>query len=769
MFSNLLVQISISIIFSLSVFFSRDVYSQQNQQENSETKFDKESSEIYQSLGVSEIPKEAFDQAFIAFQTLKGQGKISKLPLITFVNFSIASNRIRYFVVDLQSKNIVLKSKVAHGKNSGGVASPATSFSNADNSLQSSLGFYLTGESYSGKHGISLRLDGLSGNLNSNARDRAIVIHAASYVEGGGRSYGCLALPPSINTQAIELLKNKTLIYTFTNNQYAKLGDKNSAIIASSDKSYNSPPNVSSIQPEFPEFDSIGNLSSAAPSIGLVGAGATGVTLLKGTEKYEGCQNLSNKSWADTVKGIDQGINPSSFFTGSWAQLRSEVTENEIDNEDAVKFSLKRLSDINDCVAVAHVSTRSDFSKENINSPDSKSTTDGKIKCVYNNPESQDYSSCLKSIETYEALSLKEKEIHVGQVEDFKESNKEKINSLNINNAQQKSLEYSKASQSSLSDISLARAKISSEKLNLLQAIASKIPTKESLFDECESKFNKHGVVSKDEFSSFVRLYSSKGIEPKLESNHCLSAVANTVNPIQNEVARSQIKSVLKEYGKEVSDYTTKSSAFINRGNGSPLLDATGSLGFDSRDNSNSRLTNELNTIDNQLYNSPALIFNSTLNHRGASDSGSVSHGNLEDGGSLNNSNNDFTTASFSQHSSENWGKGSTGAPNFVGDESYRRGIYSNAYYEKIDLALNNPEILDKLNLSREQMKDYLERKKYLESLSGQNVRTPASTKTNVDGEIFYYHEKGLNLFEIISKKYQDVFNRKFKDELITK
>jgi hypothetical protein len=79
----------------------------------------------------------------------------------------------------------------------------------------SSLGFYLTAETYNGEHGYSLRLDGLS-STNSNARERAIVIHAADYVAPGekiGRSWGCPAVEPRYHQQIIDELKEGALIY----------------------------------------------------------------------------------------------------------------------------------------------------------------------------------------------------------------------------------------------------------------------------------------------------------------------------------------------------------------------------------------------------------------------------------------------------------------------------------------------------------------------------------------------------------------------------
>ena len=100
----------------------------------------------------------------------------------------------------MKTQQLEYKSLVAHGRNSG--LEYANRFSNKISSHQTSLGFYRTAETYIGKHGFSLRLDGLEFS-NSNARKRAVVIHQADYASANfikrngrlGRSYGCPSLP----------------------------------------------------------------------------------------------------------------------------------------------------------------------------------------------------------------------------------------------------------------------------------------------------------------------------------------------------------------------------------------------------------------------------------------------------------------------------------------------------------------------------------------------------------------------------------------------
>jgi hypothetical protein len=116
---------------------------------------------------------------------------------------------------------VIYQDYIAHGKNTGNLM--AEKFSNTPHSNQSSLGFYKTAETYHGKHGLSLKLDGLEIGINDMARQRAIVIHAAKYAEESfikkygrlGRSFGCPALPAQNYDEIIELIKGGTLLFIY--------------------------------------------------------------------------------------------------------------------------------------------------------------------------------------------------------------------------------------------------------------------------------------------------------------------------------------------------------------------------------------------------------------------------------------------------------------------------------------------------------------------------------------------------------------------------
>jgi hypothetical protein len=178
---------------------------------------------IYENLDSNSFSLPKFDvflAGFQGYEEIQQQGRLQN-NLLTLIDFSLPSTEERLWVIDMNCQRILLKSLVAHGKNSGVVY--ATDFSNENESFKSSLGFYLTGELYNGKHGVSLRLDGLEFGINHKARERAVVIHGADYVNQKlaktqgyiGRSLGCPAVPNDVHLQLIQLIKNKSCLFIY--------------------------------------------------------------------------------------------------------------------------------------------------------------------------------------------------------------------------------------------------------------------------------------------------------------------------------------------------------------------------------------------------------------------------------------------------------------------------------------------------------------------------------------------------------------------------
>jgi len=165
----------------------------------------------------SRIPREAMLKALDYYES--HPDKVQNKAYVTIVDFNLASTEKRMHVIDMKTGDVE-DLLVAHGKNSGN--NYATSFSNTEGTLKSSLGIYLTAEQYTGKHGVSLRLDGME-PTNSNIRKRDIVMHGATYVSQEtinkigriGKSWGCLAVPQPMIERLVGQLKGGSVILVY--------------------------------------------------------------------------------------------------------------------------------------------------------------------------------------------------------------------------------------------------------------------------------------------------------------------------------------------------------------------------------------------------------------------------------------------------------------------------------------------------------------------------------------------------------------------------
>lgn len=173
------------------------------------------------ALSVSGLSQEAFLNAWKGYQYLLKRNLISREQYLTICDFSQPSNQKRFYIVDIENHELIINTYVAHGRNSG--TEYATHFSNKPESLESSLGFYITRNTYTGKHGLSLRIDGVDPGYNTKAMERTIVIHGASYVNASragagimmGRSWGCPAVPEKESDLIITTIKNGTCLFIY--------------------------------------------------------------------------------------------------------------------------------------------------------------------------------------------------------------------------------------------------------------------------------------------------------------------------------------------------------------------------------------------------------------------------------------------------------------------------------------------------------------------------------------------------------------------------
>lgn len=164
--------------------------------------------------------KQVMDLARRAWECARRSGEIDG-SLLTVIDYSLPSTAKRLWVMDMPTRRVLFHELVAHGEGSGDLE--AVSFSNRPGSRCSSLGLFRTEDIYAGRHGASLRLEGLEPGINDNAMDRALVIHGAAYVNPRiaatygrlGRSHGCPALDRRVNRPIINRIKGGSAVFAY--------------------------------------------------------------------------------------------------------------------------------------------------------------------------------------------------------------------------------------------------------------------------------------------------------------------------------------------------------------------------------------------------------------------------------------------------------------------------------------------------------------------------------------------------------------------------
>lgn len=178
---------------------------------------------LYDSLGLKRIGlnKKAFEFAWQGYKYLLDAGMLYNKEVISICDFSQSSRHKRLYIIDVETMKVLVNTYVAHGRKSGGEY--ARSFSNNPESHKSSLGFYITGKTYYGGHGLSLTIDGLERGINDKADQRNIVVHGSDYVGSNflqsnrfnGRSYGCPAVPAKDTEQIINTIKDGSCLFIY--------------------------------------------------------------------------------------------------------------------------------------------------------------------------------------------------------------------------------------------------------------------------------------------------------------------------------------------------------------------------------------------------------------------------------------------------------------------------------------------------------------------------------------------------------------------------
>ena len=169
-----------------------------------------------------DAPVEALQQALRARDCAVSSGDAGPSGRLAVIDYSLPSTEPRLWVFELEPRpRLLFVEHVAHGRGSG--EDLAQQFSNVEGSHQTSLGLFRTAETYQGANGYSLRLDGLEPGINDRARERAIVMHGADYVDPElaqrqgrlGRSFGCPAVRPDVARQVIDALREGQLLFAY--------------------------------------------------------------------------------------------------------------------------------------------------------------------------------------------------------------------------------------------------------------------------------------------------------------------------------------------------------------------------------------------------------------------------------------------------------------------------------------------------------------------------------------------------------------------------
>jgi len=600
---------------------------------------------LYRSIsGVSSTVSEtAFVNAYLGQQLLIKSGKARNWPELGVIDMNKASGKKRFLVVDLNANRTLISTQVAHGKNSGGTY--PKSFSNVNNSLKSSLGFYEGANSYSGKYGYSLRYNGLDSYYNSRVMSRAIVLHKAWYVRNGyaGRSYGCTAVNRSVSTSLVNLLKNGRILYVHHDSfSRSKSTVLQSSSLDSSEVNY-APSTSEAIEIDSNpvSFDNMEQFSNArTPTI----AAAGGVVLLGGA-LYKSCQSSANDSWSNTVAKVKNGESTDSIFRSSWGDKQREIEEidGDVTIDQLKEESTNHLKHIKDCTALAGMSSNTDFNKESLDSPDSTAALDGSVECTYRNSQSQDYTQCQELVNEYNKLLVEEKELNESHTTEFSQTGNESVKALQGSNSiQVDSLSSAEKLNSLGNRMSVEAAELNSSKVSILKAIRDKLPNKESILNECQSHMSRvTGIFEKDFLAFSSQFDENISIVPNT-GDSCERAFSESSSEIiQNDAAKFQAnEQIIKLTKKGSDDYEAalfyRKMASLNNGMNKALNSSSSGFGFgdsssSSENNSglsekgtfgaNGLLNNDLEGSnlenDNALSKRPGTV-DDFANHRGS-------------------------------------------------------------------------------------------------------------------------------------------------------
>jgi hypothetical protein len=176
---------------------------------------------VYRTAEPAGLSPAVLDLALTAVRCGITSGDLVDPPTLTVIDYSRPSLEPRLWVFDLATGELLFRELVAHGVNTGD--NMARHFSDVPESRQTSIGLFVARETYVGSNGYSLRMDGLEPGFNGRARERAIVMHGAPYVDERlaatqgrlGRSWGCPALREAVARDVIDTLRDGGVVFSY--------------------------------------------------------------------------------------------------------------------------------------------------------------------------------------------------------------------------------------------------------------------------------------------------------------------------------------------------------------------------------------------------------------------------------------------------------------------------------------------------------------------------------------------------------------------------
>lgn len=593
--------------------------------------------EIYQKTGLGErVPFDHFKSAYFRYLQGKKNGEFSQ-PLITFINFNYHNGTKRLFLTDVSGSgaSIVFESFVGHGVNSDDGGNSVT-FGNVPESKKSSLGAFKVAESYQGKYGYSLRVDGLSPGINNNARSRAIVFHASYYstlrvIERNGRmgnSWGCFTVPFSYRDSLFGAIKDGTLLYAFHDDlQPEQTSGEGLSEVAMAD---NAPSNASINQGEpLPSLEDDPNYSSAPPSLAsqgqagmnecpTPGQGVDGEGTLNpvpddvperfdeenpqvpmnpnapyhGSDDFVRCQGYADTKYDNLVSQTQSGGNVGSHFKSSWvdAENKTGTCENQY-AEAALRYGTDHSGRIEECVGMTGMIDPRAFELEDPNAHFSTSSADGKITCDYKGVTSSiDYFACEDNLrKPHDEEILKQKQMREAQAEDFKEQGTKLEEELKNSgpNIQGASALMAGDLNSAAKGIAGEREEFQKARIQRMTAGLQAMPTHSSLLQRCQKYYSQQSLTSIDDFKAFSRTIPDIEIAIPNIKDPC-PGVLNRMNNkfLVNKKAKNQAIKVIEELGGKVSTLQDQQSELGKRRrvNSAMSLNGSGSGNFGDDD-----------------------------------------------------------------------------------------------------------------------------------------------------------------------------------------